>query len=228
MAIAFDASSSIFNNYANTATWSHTCAGTDRILLVGLGMLGDAPPTHPAVSVTYNGVALTRIRFDNNTGTHTELWYLTNPAAGTASILVTHDGTFTTSWFVGMGRSYTGVHQTTPILVQGSNATIGSLLTSLTTPETDTMIVDVATKYDTTTALVARAGQTATIVSTGGAGWGLYTAMSHKAAPTAGVVTTGYTYADSNDGVMSAIALKQSAVSVGSTARNLTLLGVGS
>lgn len=212
MAIAKDAFSSAFNSYTNTLSWSHPCSGSDRILLVGAVLLGDAPPAHDIVSVTYNGVAMTKLTDVDQTGVHVELWYLVNPPAGAHNVVITHDGTFTTSWCIGMATSLTGVDQSSPIDAFDELADTGNAVSvSLTTTGADRMVVDAAGKYETNDTLVASGGQTAEITDTVDAGWGLVGAMSVKAAAAAGSHSTGYTWSDGNDGAMASVALKPAA-----------------
>ncbi len=77
MAITFDAAST-----GNAAGFSHTCGGSDRLLLVltsGSGTL---------TGVTYNGVALTSLGSPGATafGATSSVWYLVAPATGTHTI----------------------------------------------------------------------------------------------------------------------------------------------
>lgn len=214
MAVAFDAFSTpaSFSSYVDSLTWAHTCSGSDRVLIVGIVGLSDVPPPHDVVSVTYNGVAMTKIGEQDNAGVHTELWRLVAPATGANNVVITLDGSFDTSWLIGMAKSFTGVDQTTPIDVHGGAVdTVNAVSRSLTTTGANEMLIDVGGKYSTADALVANGGQTASITNTGGAGWGLYGAMSHKAAAAAGSHNTGYTYSDSNDGAMYSAALKEAA-----------------
>ena len=58
--IAFDATANGQDSNVASLTWSHTCTGSDLVLIVGVstrGGDGDAVPT----GVTYNGVAMTLI-----------------------------------------------------------------------------------------------------------------------------------------------------------------------
>ncbi len=82
-AVAVDASSSTSGDAASF-TWSHTCSGTQRLLVVGVSS------RDPVSSVTYNGQGLTLLRRDTNGGwAITELWYLVAPPTGTHNVVVT-------------------------------------------------------------------------------------------------------------------------------------------
>lgn len=103
MAIAFDAQSSDSGNGA-TLSWSHTCSGTDRVLVVSVGYLGDASKL--VSGITYNGVALTNVRADEiEDKAQSQIWYLENPDAGTYDIEVTFSSAVEA---VGAGVSLTG------------------------------------------------------------------------------------------------------------------------
>jgi len=98
MAIAFDASSISAN--PGDKTFSHTCTGTNLILIVGVydGFNG---------TLDYNGVSMTQLgTWQNNTG----LFYLINPATGTHTVTLTTSNSGTT--FRMVAASYTGVKQT--------------------------------------------------------------------------------------------------------------------
>jgi hypothetical protein len=67
-------------------TWSHTIGTNNNRLLV----VGTSIPGSVAVStVTYGGVALTKYSQVLSSGASAELWYLKNPAIGTANIVFT-------------------------------------------------------------------------------------------------------------------------------------------
>jgi hypothetical protein len=108
--IQFDATSGGEGNGVASITFSHTCSGADRILLVGIFHNG---PADHVQSVTYNGVPLTRLANTNvsNAFEH-ELWYLVAPATGANAIVVTHNAI--PADLIACAVSYTGVHQSTP------------------------------------------------------------------------------------------------------------------
>lgn len=111
MPIAFDAASQSSPAEATTVTWSHTCSGSDRLLVVGVHSRDD----DPTEGVTYNGVVMTEIRQDHQGGNvHTSLWYLKAPATGAHDIVATHMFS-APAWIAGSAVSLTGVDQTTPL-----------------------------------------------------------------------------------------------------------------
>lgn len=105
MAIAFDASSASTTTEGTPLSWSHTCTGSNRFLLVALysadgGALSDW-------TVTYNGVSMAYINSRESGGT-VALYGLTAPATGSNTISATAG----TGSAVGRAVSYTGVLQT--------------------------------------------------------------------------------------------------------------------
>jgi len=127
MAIAFDAESNSAaggwtGSNGTTLSWSHTCTGTDRILLVGATGYYTSGGPRSVTGITYNGVALTKINSINGTADgisqSNDLWYLVAPATGSNTITITWSGA--AQYASGSGMSYTGVAQTSPI---DSNAT---------------------------------------------------------------------------------------------------------
>lgn len=124
MPLAFDAAASTFGDGVSSLSWSHTCSGSERLLTVGVSMTAGPMPT--VDSVTYNGVALTRIGTATNGGgwAKVELWRLIAPATGAHTVAVTLSGA---GDLAAGAISFTGAHQTTPAgtfaSAQGTSAT---------------------------------------------------------------------------------------------------------
>lgn len=111
MAIAFDATSTSGEiTSGSSLSWSHTCTGSNLILLVGVSI--DSNPFPTVSGITYNGVALTKIRSDsdNTNFISTDLWYLIGPSAGAHTIAVTLSANIGNS-AVGTAVSLTGAKQ---------------------------------------------------------------------------------------------------------------------
>lgn len=161
MALAFDATSS-GNNGAGSAgpvTWSHTVTGSQPILLVAVDIdrsVGDQTVT----GITYNSVALSKVdptKYAQNAGGGTtsriELWYLINPSTGANTISVSLSGS---TKMVGIGISYTGVSQTTPLgtiatpVTYGTGGTSSSFSISETTSNSNSWLIAVLTTYGDT------------------------------------------------------------------------------
>lgn len=108
---------------STTLTWSHTTgSGSEGFLLVEV-CTGSG---RTVSGITYAGVALTRIAYvETSTAQNspsTEMWYLENPPAGTASIAVSLSSKDTCT---GSATSFFGVNQTLPFsyIVSGTGGT---------------------------------------------------------------------------------------------------------
>lgn len=84
---------------AGTASWSHTCGGVGRFLVVHIGFQGGTPAV---TGITYNGVAMTLGSFTTTGGIRNEWWYLMNPATGANNIVVSYSGTPSIGAFKGI------------------------------------------------------------------------------------------------------------------------------
>lgn len=109
MAIAYDTSSTS-NNGGPTLTYSHTCSGSNRLLVIGIdGPLSGTGNT--ITSVTYGGVAMTQVSGSpiDKGGRFFYLYYLVNPTIGANNISVTFSST---DYIAITAASYSGVLQT--------------------------------------------------------------------------------------------------------------------
>jgi prepilin-type N-terminal cleavage/methylation domain-containing protein len=147
--IAFDAASNDNGiNDGQVSTFSHTIgAGSNAVLIVGVSMtkVGEDETTS-VVSITYNGVALTKIRSDNDIIRfgRTELWYLLSPATGTHNVVVTLSQTIG-DHFINGAVSLTGVSQVAPEANSGNLTTGTSISVDVATINTNNWVVDVVT-----------------------------------------------------------------------------------
>lgn len=89
-------------------TTSHTCTGSDRILMVGVTSNNGA--SNFVTGVTYGGVAMTLIgeRRKGDNERWLSLWYLIAPATGANNIVVSASSS---TFLLADGVSYTGVKQ---------------------------------------------------------------------------------------------------------------------
>jgi hypothetical protein len=96
---------------ASTLSWQHTVDGANNRLLV-VGVTADNG-ANTVQSVTYGGLALTRLGAQANTagGQRAELWYRVGPAAGTATVTVR---TAQSNDIVAGATTYIGVDQQAP------------------------------------------------------------------------------------------------------------------
>lgn len=199
MAIAFDSAASKSQDSSTTNTFAHTCAGSNRIILVG------CMTTNGTITgVTYNGVSLTQA-IDNTTGgstfNHIYLFYLIAPATGTNNVIVTSSGSGSV---YAASASYTGVAQTSPI--DGTSATTttttGAFSKSVTTSVANDWIIGYvgAGNYSTSASNEPAAGSGTTRRATDPGTGSWYSIFDGNGAVSAGANslnydTTGYTSA---------------------------------
>lgn len=120
----------------NSLTWSHTVSGTNKLLIVTCAADGGT-----VTGVTYGGVALTKSDAISSTSlTRSEIWYLLNPASGTANIVWSHSSN---EGLVGCGISFNGVNQTTPLGTAVTGAATATSSTLSPTAADGDMVVDV-------------------------------------------------------------------------------------
>lgn len=104
------------SNTNQNFSFSHVVSGANRLLLVHLYAGSGLPP---ASSITYNGVALTRVG-SASTGAFgdTELWALVAPPVGSYTVDVALSGVPASGYGVGaIAATFEAVHQTTPYAI---------------------------------------------------------------------------------------------------------------
>lgn len=105
MAIAYDASSSVGATTNTSVSWNHTVgSGKNRILFVAYGCGASGQIS----SVTYNGVAMTRVGSET-TNNNMGLFMLVNPASGTHAVQINLSSS---QYIYGGAVSYSGAKQT--------------------------------------------------------------------------------------------------------------------
>lgn len=110
--IAFDAAGTGLQASGSTLTFTHVTAGSNRALIMALGVSGGAP-----TAVTYNGVAMTQILSTPDGGSAADyLYFLANPTLGSNTVSITNSGS---TRIEAATASYTGV---SGFAVQGTNA----------------------------------------------------------------------------------------------------------
>ena len=156
--IAFDTTSNSTPQLATTSySWSHTCNGSDRVLIVGLSMFGAG---NTATAVTYNSVNMTKVvRHEHSPAFVAEQWRLIAPDTGANTIAVTLTSS---SDSFGGATSWTGVDQTTPVEASAGNG--GGLNTtvtvSVTTITANAWVVDSGSSNLVSATFTVGAGQT--------------------------------------------------------------------
>lgn len=142
MVIAFDAVAGATENpISGTVDWSHTCTGSDRILLVWvLDNVAGA-----VTGVTYNGVSMTRIiaPYQGYINVYHTLYGLLAPATGSNTVSVSFSSS--SSWGGGVSTSYTGVDQSAlPTLTDSDTSAptkVASITSNITTAVGDSWLV---------------------------------------------------------------------------------------
>lgn len=188
MAIAVDTTSNAQEaSGATSKTFSHTCSGSNRVLVVSVMSSGSTDPS----GVTYNSVALTKA-VSNASPFNCSIWYLASPATGANNIVVS----FAASTKFGVGAvSFTGANIDSPLGITGSNEDgTGSTTASVTvtTQKNNSYLVDAAAINGNPT--ITLGGSQTSIVSQHNGGDNYDEYASYKATTTAGSATMQYTW----------------------------------
>lgn len=141
MPIAFDASSLLTETTGASATFSHTTAGSNKILFVGVLILTS---NDLLTGITYAGVAMTRVNtLSFSTTRRIYLYALHAPAAGANNVVVSFSSS-TNSYCI--ASSYTGAKQTSTVDSQITNGftTTGTLTTTTTTIDDNCWLIMMA------------------------------------------------------------------------------------
>ena len=153
MALAIDAvSSSSDDGSPSSLTWSHTCTGSDRGLVVGVTWVQATTIS----SVTYNGVSMTSegaVTSTLSSSLRLEQFSLIAPDTGANNIVVTFAAAVT--GVIGGAVSYTGANQTDLTGTQVSvNNGVSSPATVDVSSASDEIVQDVVLKNSTDTITV--------------------------------------------------------------------------
>lgn len=196
MAIAIDNATGKENTVANPVTFSHTCTGSDLILLVGIDDVKTAGADN-VTGVTYNGVAMTKIATqthagDAEAGTKT-LWYLAAPATGSNTVSISNNNTPTIR---AAAVSYTGCKQTgIPDNSTSSDETSTSTSYALTLTPSASNCWMVMWMADNSNTPSAGSGTYARKVSGSGSSWGFFDSNG----TVSGATTLTATFSSSTD-----------------------------
>lgn len=127
--IAYDNSTTASGSGTST-TFSHTCTGSNGLLVVAVNMDGDK-----VTGITYNGVAMTFInKRTRTTSNYVYLYYLLGPATGSNSVVISHSSGNS----LAVAMSYTNVKQSAQPDSSNTNSNGGgAALTTATTVVAD-------------------------------------------------------------------------------------------
>lgn len=138
--IAFDANSNATGSTSgSTVTWSHTCTGSNGVLVVHLY----AESGNTVTGVTYNGTAMTLgVKATTSFNVTTYTYFILGPTTGAHNIVASY-GSSSTGLMYGIGASYTGVKQVSQpdVTASTSNSSVTSLSVSPTTTVNNDWIV---------------------------------------------------------------------------------------
>lgn len=157
MAIAFDATTTGNKGSAGSSlTYSHTCTGSNLVLLVGV-----ESRNNDVTGVTYATVAMTQIgsaQVSADGLTTNTVWQLAAPATGANNVVVSITGT---NHIASVASSYTGVDQTTPVATNASGTGTTQPTVNVSATSTTQLVVDFAgTRTNGSDATTAGASQT--------------------------------------------------------------------
>jgi hypothetical protein len=138
LTITFDAQSNGQDFSVTSLTFSHTCTGLYRLLVVGV----IAGASDIVTGVTYGGVAMTRIAVRNNGNSTSYLYYLLNPPSGANNVVVT---TSASASIFAQAASFTNVSQTGQPVASVTNATSASTACANTLTTTEDNCIHIAT-----------------------------------------------------------------------------------
>lgn len=144
-AIAYDTAANGGSNTSASDSWSHTCTGTDLVIVGMMGVRDTAGDDRVVLSYTYNSVALTEIRTDDDDSIDiaTAIWSLANPSTGANTAAITWDASILTA-SAGITISLTGVDQSSPNDANnGASGSSGNSSVSVVTVADNAWIVDV-------------------------------------------------------------------------------------
>ena len=158
-AIAHDNTNSSSQTGTNTLTFSHTCTGSNLMLIVSAPAEDSTAADRLVSSITYGGVAMTEVDNRPSGGVQTaNQWYLIGPATGANDVVITWGGNVTAG--VGIATSLTGVAQQAPEAEGEGSGTGGSPITcTVTTVTANAWVIDGAVIADPNKALTPGAGQ---------------------------------------------------------------------
>lgn len=213
---AISASADVNRNALTITTGNITPAGTNRLLVVGISIDINNSTGVTATGVTFNGTALTRLGFQNDSVNdhRVEMWYLLNPVAAAHTVVATFSnpgGSIFAPTQVGATVgviAFSNVNQTTPfgtfVSAQSGTATAGSTLNVASGP--NQLVVDTLAIDGTRTA-TAGAGQTGrwNRASGGTAGTDVYGFGSTE--PGASTVTMSETFSGTSEWAQGAVSI---------------------
>jgi hypothetical protein len=192
--IALDATSES-EGYGTSRTWSHTIAGDNRLLVVGVATRFSSGPT----GVTWNGDTMTLLDEDGSI-LYTSLYYILSPDTGTHDIVAS----FSENMSCATGAiSFTGVAQSSTFGTPVNNAATAETLSTTISGATNDWCVDViAIRSGAAPTVIAGQTERANIAE------GTAVSLGMSTEPGAASVTMGWTWTGSVQANITAVAIK--------------------
>lgn len=213
MAVAFDAAVARNLNSVSSDSWSHTCTGADRYVVVAVGVTKIAGTT---ATVTYDGVSMTSLGEATNTTFQSaahgmaKLFGLVNPPTGAKTVVLT----FSAGSNAGGASSvsYTGVHQSVSAGTPGTDTPNSSTSSAVTITDgvASDMILSAIAVDTGASALTCGDTQRMNELASGYMG-------GSSDAPGAASVVMDWSWTTSSNAAHVAVALKQATSGGGST-----------
>lgn len=227
MAIAYDATSGLTTGWTYGDTFSHTCTGSDRLLLVWV-FFDRGNGTYNVSSLTYAGVAMTQVATFAYGYRYLELWRLVAPAAGTANIAATYNNVGPTAKVIIRAFSYTGVSQDAPLGATSSATGFGTTATLVVSSASGELVTDAIGGLSAGANIVVGSGQTSRYESDNGTTGIQAVGCSEEAG--AASVTMSWTWATGDYWELAAVPIKPVGADAPSgipKTTKQTLMGVG-
>lgn len=138
-----------------TKTWAHPSVSSKALIVLSAEIIGHVVGGGFIGSSTWNGAALSRVRYTRNGVINTEVWYALATSTGPGVISVTLTGDSDASKFA--AASFVGVATTSPLVTSNVVGTSGGN-PSLALPSTnkDNLVVAALTRNATTSATTNR------------------------------------------------------------------------
>jgi hypothetical protein len=142
----FDAVTTTGQASGTSLSFSHTVGSfNQRALIVSLAYRAATSPNATASSVTYNGVAMSKIRRDSANHRKSEMWVLANPDTGAHNVVVTWDAD--PEQQVASANSYYFVDQRAPVATSGGATGSGNAQSVSVTADANQRVVAVGSVY---------------------------------------------------------------------------------
>lgn len=218
MALAFDATSSASGGGTGPFTFSHTCSGSERVLI---GVISLFDNLDSVTGFTYNGVAFTAVPSGSATINNysVTLYYLIAPATGSNTVSVTTTGAVND---IGIGViSFTGADQTSPLGTANTATGTSTTPSVIVSSAADQIVVDGLTIVHSGTLSVG-ASQTQRWNIIGGYG---YLKSGGSTETGAASTTMSWSNSTSQDWALAAVPVKPVSTAINSHLG--TLLGIG-